>query len=422
MLETGPHHQIHIDGVPLQALARACGTPLYVYSANAIRARIGELGTALRGLDALVCYAVKANPSLAVLQLMAEAGLGADIVSAGELRRALRAGIAPGRIVFSGVGKTLDELGEALDAGIWTFNLESADELDQLQRAAAERGEIARAAVRVNPDVDAGTHDKISTGRAANKFGVPVAEARRWFERAAAWPNVRLAGLHVHIGSQLQSLAPVRAALEAVAALWRGLRDAGHVIDSIDVGGGLGVSYRPGLDRTIAAAEHVAVARDVLHGFRGRLVFEPGRWLVAEAGVLLARVVRVKPGPEHEFLVVDAAMNDLPRPALYGAWHGVRPVDLRPRLEQVYDIVGPVCETGDTLARDRALPCCEAGELLLIEGAGAYAASMASTYNSRPLAAEVMIDAGRYAVVRRRQGFEDMVRGEQWAQRWELPA
>ena len=422
MFEEGPHHQLHVDGVSLQALARECGTPLHVYSARAIRGRIGALQAALRSLDAQVCYAVKANPSLAVLALMADAGLGADIVSAGELRRALRAGIAPGRMVFSGVGKTFEELGEALDAGIWTFNLESEDELDQLQRAACERGEVARAAVRINPDVDAGTHAKISTGRAGNKFGVGVELAQGWFQRAASWPNVRLAGLHVHIGSQLQSLQPVREALECVARLWRGLRDAGHVIDSMDVGGGLGVGYRPGHDHTLRAEDQVALIRDVFYDYPGRIVLEPGRWLVAEAGLLLSRVVRVKPGGPRPFLVLDAAMNDLPRPALYGAWHGVRPVDARPRGEACYDIVGPVCESGDTLAEARVLPQCAAGDLMAIEATGAYAASMASTYNSRPLAAEVMIDGGRYAVVRRRQEFEDMVQGEQLPQRWATPA
>src|SRR5690606_36849525 len=227
---------------------------------------------------------------------------------------------------------------------------------------------------------------------------------------------------HVHIGSQLQSLAPLRAALEAVAGLWRGLRDAGHAIDSIDVGGGLGVAYRRGQERTLAAAEHVAVVREVLHDFPGRLVLEPGRWLVAEAGVLLTRVLRVKPGPERAFLVVDAAMNDLPRPVLYGAWHRVRTVDTRPRPSPAYDVVAPVCETADTLAHDRSLPCCEAGDQLLLEAVGAYAASMASNYNSRPLAAEVIIDGGRYAVLRRRQEFADMVRNELPARDWKVPA
>lgn len=408
------------DGVDLQAVARRVGTPCYVYSASMIRQRIDALHTALHGFDALVCYAAKANSNVAILQLMAEAGVGADIVSAGEMHRSLRAGIPAQRIVFSGVGKSADEIVEALAAGVARFNVESEDELHLLQRLAAERDVIAHAAVRVNPDVDALTHAKISTGKSENKFGVGIDEARRWFADSARFTHVRLDGLHVHIGSQMLTLDPIRTALQRVAAFWRELAAAGHAIRSIDVGGGLGVCYRPDRERPIAIDEYVDILRHTLTGFDGRIVLEPGRWLVAEAGVLLTRVIRIKHGRQRLFLVIDAAMTELLRPSLYDAWHEIVPVIPEARPLQVYDIVGPVCETGDTFAVDRELPRCEAGDLLMIKTVGAYGAAMALNYNSRPLAAEVLADRGRYAVVRRRQTLEDMLVGEQRAQEWEV--
>jgi diaminopimelate decarboxylase len=409
-----------LDGVDLAALATRLGTPLHAYSANAIRSRIEGLQAALQGLDAGICYAAKANSNLAVLQLMAAAGVGADIVSSGELRRCLHAGIAADRIVFSGVGKTEDEMAEALAAGIGRFNVESHDELLTLQRVAQARGLIARAAVRINPDVDALTHAKISTGKSENKFGVSIDEARRWFAERTQLSHVQLDGLHVHIGSQILSLEPYRLALARVAAFWRELEQAGHPIRSIDVGGGLGVRYRAGEDTPIAPADYAAVIRQALAGYDGRLLLEPGRYLVAEAGVLLTRVLRIKQGAERCFLVIDAAMNDLQRPSLYDAWHEILPVVADPTRPMTrYDIVGPVCETGDTFARARELPECQAGDLLMIMATGAYGASMASTYNSRPLATEAMLDQGRYAVIRRRQQFEEMIAGEQPARDWQ---
>lgn len=407
------------DGVDLHALAQRVGTPCHVYSATAIRQRIEALTTALRGLDAQVCYAVKANSNLAILQLMADAGFGADIVSAGEMLRAVCAGIPAGRIVFSGVGKSADEIAQALDAGIARFNVESADELQLLQRIAAERGAIAHAAVRINPDVDAGTHAKISTGKSENKFGVAIDEARRWFADSARLSHVRLDGLHVHIGSQMLSLDPIRAALRRTAQLRQELTAAGHAIRSIDVGGGLGVSYRAGHDTPVAIADYVDVVRRELDGFDGRILLEPGRWLVAEAGVLLTRVVRVKQGGQRKFLIVDAAMNDLVRPSLYDAWHDIVLLAPDSGASQRYDVVGPVCESSDIFARDRELPECKAGDLLMIKATGAYGASMASNFNSRPLAAEVLVDNGRYAVVRRRQSIHDMIADERAAQEWE---
>lgn len=405
------------DGVDLAALAARIGTPTYVYSANAIRQRIDTLKAALHGLDARICYAVKANPNLAVLQLMAQAGLGADIVSIGELHRALRAGIPACRIVFSGVGKTEREIVEALGLGVWKFNVESRDELHLLCRVSSHAGVMASTALRINPDIDALTHAKISTGRAQNKFGVGLDEARQCFADAAECAFVRLDGLHTHIGSQILQLGPFRDALARIEALRCELVAAGYPIRSVDVGGGLGVRYRTGDGAPIPVPAYVALIREVFACFDGTLVFEPGRHLVADAGLLLSRIIRIKPGAERPFLVLDAGINDLLRPALYDAWHEIVPLHGR-ESSMRYDIVGPVCETGDTFALDRAVPMCEAGDLVAILGAGAYGASMASTYNSRPLPAEVLVDAGRHAIVRERQDFEAMIAGERPMASW----
>jgi diaminopimelate decarboxylase len=406
------------EGVDLAALAAREGTPLHVYSAAAIRGRIEGLRRALAGLDAMVCYAVKANPNAAILGLMAEARLGADIVSGGELWRSLRAGIPAGRIVFSGVGKRADEIVQALEAGVARFNVESRAELVQLQAIAASRGQVAHASVRINPDVDALTHAKISTGKSGNKFGVSVAEARSWFETAAQRPNVRLDGLHMHIGSQILQVEPIRQALRCLADFWRELAASGHEIRCLDVGGGLGVRYREG-EKPLDPAAYVAEIRAALAGFTGRILLEPGRYLVAEAGLLLTRALLTKRGTHRDFLVLDAAMNDLLRPSLYEAWHDIERLgDNAGRAIVAYDVVGPVCETGDTFALGRSLPRCEAGDLIAIRGTGAYGAAMASTYNSRPLAAEVLVDGDRYAVVRRRQDFDAMIAGESAAGEW----
>ena len=408
-----------LDGVDLPALARRVGTPCHVYSASAIRQRIDALRKALHGLDAQVCYAAKANSNIAILQLMDEAELGADIVSGGELWCCLHAGIPADRIVFSGVGKTAQEIADALDAGVARFNVESADELQLLQRVAAERNVVANASARINPDVDALTHAKISTGKSENKFGVSIDEARGWFANGAALTHVQLDGLHVHIGSQMLSLDPIRAALRRVAEFWRELAAAGHTIRSIDVGGGLGVCYRAGQDHPVSIDDYADAIRQALAGYDGRILLEPGRWLVAEAGVLLTRVVRVKHGQQRKFLILDAAMTELIRPSLYDAWHDIVPLVDDSHPLQTYDVVGPVCETGDTFARDRTMRECRAGDLVTIKATGAYGASMASNYNSRPLAAEVLLDRGRYAVVRKRQTFDEMIAGEQVANQWE---
>ena len=414
-----PSAHSHFDDVDLQALASHVGTPCHVYSANAIRERVHGLQRALSGLDAQICFAVKANPLHAILQMMAAAGVGADIVSAGELRRALDAGIDPQRIVFSGVGKTAAEMRIALGAGIARFNVESREELETLQEVVAELGRVADVAVRINPDVDAKTHAKISTGKSENKFGVSITEARRCFSERLSYPNLRINGLHVHIGSQILTLEPFRDALERVAAFRRELEIDGHVIHSIDVGGGLGVCYRENHDRALTASAYVEIIRHALHDYAGRIVLEPGRWLVAEAGILLTRVIRTKRGDSRHFLILDAAMNDLARPSLYDAWHDIVPVSPNRHAHVEYDVVGPVCETGDTFARGRVLPQCSAGDLMMIRTTGAYAASMASTYNSRPLAAEVLVDKGRWAIVRQRQTLADMCLGEVAVPAWQ---
>lgn len=417
--ESANQQSATFDGVDLQALARRIPTPFYAYSASIVRERINALQMALAGTDALICFAVKANSNLAILQLMAQAGVGADIVSSGELKRSLRAGIPPRRIVFSGVGKTADEIADALAAGILRFNVESRDELEMLQRCARDRSLTANAAIRINPDVDAQTHAKISTGKSENKFGVSIGQARAWFAASAQFPNVRMDGLHVHIGSQILTLDPYRKAFEQVAAFEAELKGAGHTIASIDVGGGLGTCYREGSDRPIPPVAYIETIRHAFRNFDGTFILEPGRFLLADAGLLLTRVIRIKHGEQRDFLVLDAAMNDLVRPSLYDAWHDIEPVSNTKRAIATYDIVGPVCESSDTFGRARSIPRCEAGDLVMIKNTGAYGTSMSSTFNSRPLLPEVLLDGGRYAIVRRRQTFDEMTAGELPAQEWQ---
>ena len=408
--EINPHRLA--EDTDLRALAERWSTPLYVYCAASIQARIDGLRRALLGLDATICYAVKANSNGAILRLMAEAGVGADVVSVGELRRSLAAGIPAARAVFSGVGKTGPEMAEALSVGIWKFNVESSDELATLQQVAKAQDKIAHVAVRINPDVDAQTHEKISTGKLQNKFGVSIEQAREWFAQASGFSHLRLDGLHLHIGSQILSLEPFQLSLARVREFWCELIDSGQVIDSIDVGGGLGVCYRAGQDVPVPVTDYVDAIRTAFPDFTGKLILEPGRHLVAEAGVLLTRVIRTKHTGTRDFLIVDAAMNDLMRPSLYSAWHDITTLNGQDRPDVSYDIVGPVCESGDTFATARLLPRCEAGDLLVIAGAGAYGSSMSSTYNSRPLAAEVLICDGTDFLVRRRQTHEELCAGE----------
>jgi diaminopimelate decarboxylase len=418
LIAARPHLSMHamdgllMEGVPLNAIADAVGSPTWVLSANCIRGRLRQLQDAMAGLPMQVHYAVKANDHLAVLRLMGQGGAGADVVSGGELQRALRAGIPAGHIVFSGVGKSVPELRLALQAGVGQVNVESAEELAMLSAVASSMGATARVALRINPDVDAGTHAKITTGRADNKFGIAYDDAAALYAYAAGLPGLRPVGLALHIGSQIMSMAPYRAAYARTADLVRALRSAGQIVETVDCGGGLGIPYRNEPAATPAA--FAGAIRMAFGGLDVRLAIEPGRWLAGPAGVLLASVILSKTTAGRRFVVLDAAMNDLARPAMYDAWHGIVPVSavdaVRPALPA--DVVGPVCESGDTFARSRALPPLAADARLAILDAGAYGSVMSSTYNARPLAAAVMVDGSRWSVIRARQPVEALWEGE----------
>jgi diaminopimelate decarboxylase len=400
---------LHAEDVPLPHIAEAVGTPVYVYSSATLVRHARVLRAALSGLDdPLIAYAVKANPNAAVLATLAAEGLGADVVSGGEYRRAVAAGVEPAKIVFSGVGKTAEEMRLALAGGLFQFNLESLSEAEMLSGVAVAMGRTAKVAFRINPDVAAGTHAKITTGTADNKFGIPLAEAPAAYARVAGLPGLEIQGVAVHIGSQLTSLDPLEAAFRKVGALIDALRREGHVISVADLGGGLGVPYDAGVASPPSPEEYGAMVRRVVADWGVRLVFEPGRLIAGNAGVLLTRVIRVKPGVTHPFLILDAGMNDLLRPTLYDAWHGIEAVAPRGG-RTVANVVGPVCETGDTFAMGRDMDAVEAGDLVVFRTAGAYAAAMASTYNSRPLTPEVMVKGGEWAVVRPRLDVETLI-------------
>jgi diaminopimelate decarboxylase len=406
------HHEdgiLRCEDVPLPAIAEAVGTPVYVYSSETMVRHAEVLREALEPLpDPLIAYAVKANSNAGVLATLAAEGLGADVVSGGEYRRARAAGVPAEKIVFSGVGKTAEEMEMALEGGLFQFNLESVEEAEMLSQVATRLGRVAPVGYRVNPDVDAGTHAKISTGSAENKFGIPYADALAAYARAAALPGLRVQGVAVHIGSQLTSLSPLRHAFQKVGALITVLRAAGHAISVADLGGGLGVPYDHTQMPPPSPEDYGAMVREVTVDWDVRLVFEPGRLIVANAGVLLTRVIRVKPGATHPFVVVDAGMNDLMRPTLYDAWHAIEAVAPGGSRATV-NVVGPVCETGDTFATGRTMDEVGPGELVVFRTAGAYAATMSSTYNSRPLTPEVLVKGGRWAVVRPRLDIQAMI-------------
>ncbi|WP_129791237.1 diaminopimelate decarboxylase [Sphingosinicella sp. CPCC 101087] len=396
----------HCEDVPLPTIAQAVGTPVFVYSANAMRSQAKALRAALAPLgDPLVAYAVKANPNIAVLTALAAEGLGADVVSGGEYRRARAAGVAPDKIVFSGVGKTAAEMRLALEGGLCQFNLESFPEAEMLSQVAQSVGRTAPVAFRINPDVDAGSHAKISTGAAHNKFGIPIDETAAACRALQSLPGLELMGLAVHIGSQLTRLAPLEAAIAKLGGMIAQLRSEGHRIHTADLGGGLGVQYDPSSQPPPSVEDYGAMVTRLTRGWNVRLIFEPGRLIVGNSGVLLTEVIRIKSGPRSPFVIVDAAMNDLLRPSLYDAWHEFGAVAPRGG-EMVADVVGPVCESGDVFALARRLDRVQAGDLMLIHTAGAYAAAMAGTYNSRALAPEVLVDGGEWAVVRPRRGDE----------------
>jgi len=393
---------VHCEDVPLAAIAHAVGTPVYVYSTATMVRHAEVMKQALSGLDdPLIAYAVKANPNAAVLATLARQGLGADIVSGGEYARARAAGIAPEKIVFSGVGKTEEEMAAALRGGLYQFNLESPEEAETLSQVARSLGATAPVSFRVNPNVEAGTHAKITTGTSENKFGIPYDQALAVYAEAARLPGLSVQGVAVHIGSQLTSLDPLENAFRKIGDLIGRLRAADCPIQVADLGGGLGVPYDPALPLPPSPADYGAMVERIAGGWGVRLVFEPGRLLVGNAGILLTRVIRVKAGLTHPFLIVDAAMNDLMRPALYDAWHAIEAVQPQGK-KMTANIVGPVCETGDTFATAREMDRVEPGDLLFFRTGGAYAATMANTYNSRPLTPEVLVDGDRWAVVRPR--------------------
>jgi diaminopimelate decarboxylase len=402
---------LHAEDVSLAALAAEVGTPFYCYSTATIERHYRVLQQAFAGLDPLICYAIKANSNQAVIATLGRLGAGMDVVSEGELRRARAAGVPAARIIFAGGGKTREEMAHALGEGILGFNVESEPELEALSEVAAGLGLTARVALRVNPDVDAKTHAKISTGKAENKFGIPFKDAPRLYDRARDLPGIKVAGIHMHIGSQITDLQPFRDAFLLMRELAGTLRAAGHELEHLDLGGGLGVPYHSGNDIPPSPQAYAAVVRETVGDLGLKLTLEPGRMIVANAGVLVSRVIYVKRGREKTFTVVDAAMNDLIRPTLYEAEHEIWPVneDASRREPLLQDVVGPVCETGDYLALNRKLPPFAAGDLAAFMTAGAYGAAMSSTYNTRLLVPEILVRGTDFAVVRPRPSFDDLI-------------
>ncbi|MFT0516265.1 MULTISPECIES: diaminopimelate decarboxylase [unclassified Pseudomonas] len=401
--------ELFAEGVALQAIAERFGTPTYVYSRAHIEAQYRSYTDALQGVEHLVCFAVKANSNLGVLNILARMGAGFDIVSGGELERVLAAGGRADRVVFSGVGKTREDMRRALEVGVHCFNVESTDELERLQVVAAEMGKVAPISLRVNPDVDAGTHPYISTGLKENKFGVAIADAEAIYVRAAQLPNLEVVGVDCHIGSQLTTVDPFLDALDRLLVLVDRLAECGIHLRHLDLGGGVGVRYRD--EQPPLVADYIKAIRERVGDRDLALVFEPGRYIVANAGVLLTRVEYLKHTEHKDFAIIDAAMNDLIRPALYQAWMGVSAVTPREGEGRAYDLVGPICETGDFLAKDRQLNLAE-GDLLAVQSAGAYGFVMSSNYNTRGRCAEILVDGDQAFEVRRRETIAELYAGE----------
>jgi len=402
---------LHAEDVPLAEIAASVGTPFYCYSTATLERHFRLFDEALAGMDHLVCYAMKAASNIAILKVLADLGAGMDVVSGGEYLRAKAAGVPGERIVFSGVGKTAAEMRLALEGGVRQFNVESEPEMEVLNRVALELGTVAPITVRVNPDVDAKTHAKIATGKSENKFGIPITRAREVYAHAARLPGLRVVGIDVHIGSQLTDLEPFRQAYRKVAELCGLLRADGHEITRLDLGGGLGIPYERSNAAPPLPLDYGAMIREELGHLGCEIEIEPGRLIAGNAGVMVTQVIYVKQGEGRDFLIVDGAMNDLIRPAMYDAHHDIVPViEPVPGTEnRVYDVVGPVCETGDTFARQRAMPPVQAGDLIAFRSAGAYGAVMASEYNTRPLIPEVLVRGDQFAVIRRRPTFDEMI-------------
>ncbi|SFO88795.1 diaminopimelate decarboxylase [Tranquillimonas alkanivorans] len=402
---------LHAEDVPLPEIAAAVGTPFYCYSTATLTRHFGLFEEALKGLDHLVCFAVKSNSNQAILKLLGEMGAGMDVVSLGEYRRARAAGVPGERIVFSGVGKTREEMRAALEGGIRQFNVESEPEMAALNEVALSMGTVAPITVRVNPDVDAMTHEKISTGRKENKFGIPIGRAPEVYAEAAKMAGLKVVGIDVHIGSQLTDLAPYEAAYTLVADLTRQLRAEGHEITRLDLGGGLGIPYERSNAAPPLPLDYGDVVRRTVGDLGCEIEIEPGRLISGNAGILVSKVIWVKAGEGRDFLILDSAMNDLIRPSMYGAWHDIVPV-VEPAAgaeTHPYDIVGPVCESGDTFAKQRPMPPVGEGDLVAFRSAGAYGAVMASEYNTRPLIPEVLVKDDHFAVIRSRPTFDDII-------------
>lgn len=406
--------RLHCEGVDLERIADEIGTPVYVYSTATLRRHARVIASAFEGMECLIAYSVKANGNLAVLKTLASEGCGADVVSGGELMRALKAGIPATKIVFSGVGKTREEMALGLSRGIHQFNVESGAELLALSEVAMRMNKVAPVALRVNPDVAAGGHPNISTGKAGDKFGVPWADAPELYHQIKALPGVEAVGVDVHIGSQIGELAPMRAAFEKTIGLVKFLRDAGHDLRRIDLGGGLGIPYQAG-DSPATPADYAQMIREVTEGLGLQVILEPGRVIAGNAGVMVSEVLYHKPAPDRTFLIIDAGMNDLMRPALYQAHHDILPLReaTAQTPETVYDIVGPICESTDKFAAQRTMPEVSAGSRIAFMSSGAYGAVLSSQYNARPLVAEVLVDEDQFALVRRRPSFEQMIELEQ---------
>jgi diaminopimelate decarboxylase len=403
------------EDVPLERIAAAVGTPFYCYSTATLTRHYRVFAEAFAGQDTLICFAVKANSNISVIRTLADLGAGADVVSEGEMRRALAAGVPGGRIVFSGVGKTQSEMAFALSQGILQLNVESVPELEALSAVAIEKNVEVEIAIRVNPDVDAQTHDKIATGRQEDKFGISLSDASEVYALAAKLPGIKPVAVAMHIGSQLTDLAPFRAAFTRLATLVGTLRANGLIIKRLDLGGGLGIPYND--EKPPLPGDYAKMVMETVGDLGCTLMFEPGRMLAGNAGILVTEVIYVKEGGARCFAIVDAAMNDLMRPALYDAYHGIIPLKQPTDSAEfaLVDVVGPVCETGDTFARQRSLPPLHAGDFLAIQSAGAYGSSMASTYNTRPLAPEVLVSGAKFSVVRARPSYEDILEIERFA-------
>jgi diaminopimelate decarboxylase len=402
---------LYAEDVPVSEIAAAVGTPFYLYSSATLLRHFKLFDDALEGTDHLVCFAMKSASNQAILKLLGDAGAGMDVVSGGEYARARAAGVSGDKIVFSGIGKTREEMRLALSGGIRQFNIESEPEMQVLSNVAIEMGVVAPITVRVNPDVDAKTHEKIATGRKCDKFGIPISRARQIYAMAAALPGLKVVGIDVHIGSQLTELAPFQTAYEKVAELTEQLRADGHEISRLDLGGGLGIPYEQNNDRPPLPIEYGALIKDTLGHLGCEIEIEPGRLISGNAGILVSEVIYVKSGEDRDFLIIDGAMNDLIRPAMYGAHHDIIPV-VEPEAgveQQPYDIVGPICESGDTFAKARNMPPLGAGDLVAFRSAGAYGAVMSSEYNTRPLIPEVLVQGDQFAVIRPRPTYEDII-------------